>query len=235
MSKILCIDTSVYACSVAISVDGKVVSYILENNKNKSAEILNNFIEKVCKDASILLNELDAIGIVSGPGSYTGLRIASSTAKGLCYGLNIPLIAISTFEAIREAVDMHFKEEKFEQYVFAIDARREDIFATIQDEYGKNIIEPGPFNLSEKSIFLDTINPEKKIIIAGDAAIKTSRHLDYISNNTIADELSYGAKDIAKSTLTKFLNKNFENIAYFEPNYIKPAFTTVSKKSSNIW
>ncbi len=234
MSKILCIDTSVYACSVALCIDGKVESYISEKDKNKSAEVLNNFIEKVSQQARVSINELDAIGIVSGPGSYTGLRISSSTAKGLCYGLNIPLIAISTFEAMREAVDMHFKEEKFEQYVFAIDARREDVFAAIQNVNGENIINPGPFNLSEKSIFLDAINPDKKIIIVGDAAKKTNSYLGYVLDKTIADELTFGAKDIAKSTLTKFRNKNFENIAYFEPNYIKPAFTTVSKKSPNI-
>jgi tRNA threonylcarbamoyladenosine biosynthesis protein TsaB len=231
MSKILCIDTSVYACSVALCVDGEVVSYISEKDKNKSAEILNSFIEEVCKDSQISLKEIDAIGIVSGPGSYTGIRIASSTAKGLCYGLNIPLISVSTFEAMRESVNEHFKEEKFEQYIFAIDARREDVFATIQDENGENIIEPGPFNLSEKSIFFDAINPSKKTIITGNGAEKTVKYLNYLQNLIVCKNLDFGAKNISASSLNSFITNNFKNIAYFTPNYIKPAFLTEPKKS----
>lgn len=231
MSKILCIDTSVYACSVALCVDGKVVNYISEKNKNKSAEVLNSFIEKACKDANISLKELDAIGIVSGPGSYTGLRIASSTAKGLCYGLKIPLIAVSTFEAMREAVDEHFKDEKFEQYIFAIDARREDVFAAIQDEKGKNIIEPGPFNLSENSIFFDALYPDKKTILIGDGAEKTGIYLGLIKDLIIYKNLDFSAKNISSTSFNSYLTNKFENIAYFTPNYIKPAFLIEPKKS----
>lgn len=233
MTKILCIDTSVYDTSVAVCVDGVVISFKSEKDKNKSSEILNSFIEQVCEEGGIKIKDLDAIAIVSGPGSYTGLRIASSTAKGLCFGLEIPLIAVSSFDALRDAVDQKYSNENFEQYIFAIDARRDEIFAVIQNIEGKKVFAPGPVNLSEDKSFFSQINPEIKTILTGDGAEKTEKYLSKQSLLKVKSDIKYDCRNICSTVFDKYFKKEFENIAYFEPDYIKPAFTTLTKKVHN--
>ena len=137
MPLILSLETATTNCSVALASDGKVVASRSINSGYSHSEKINVFIQEVIAQAGVTLKDLQAVAVSSGPGSYTGLRIGISTAKGLCYALDIPLIAINTLDAMAQG----FNARKDELIVPMIDARRMEVYSAVYDSEKKRVSE----------------------------------------------------------------------------------------------
>ncbi len=221
--KILHIETSSKNCSVSISDGEKLLCVCEEVSENyKQSESLHTFVEWALEGAEITLKDLDAVSLGMGPGSYTGLRIGASSAKGFCYGLKIPLIAVNSMETMIEP----FLDQKFDYIIPLLDARRMEVYtAAFEGNSGKMLTETEAKILEETSFqeFAD-----KKVIFVGDGASKAQEILQ-LSNAEFNANVYPSAKYLVKKATEKFNNSEFENVAYFEPFYLKE-FQGVKKK-----
>lgn len=216
MGNILCIETATTNCSVAIGQNGKSIAFKEKNNKQYShAEKLHVFIEEVIKAASLELKDLDAIAVSKGPGSYTGLRIGVSAAKGLCFALDIPLISIPTLDSLASQVTLHENE----MVVPMLDARRMEVYSAVFDSKGKQIRETRAEILDESS-FCDYLEKQKRVYFIGDGVEKFQKVQNHPHAVFIEEKLP-SAKDMAHLAETKFKKNQLEDVAYFEPYYLK--------------
>jgi tRNA threonylcarbamoyladenosine biosynthesis protein TsaB len=214
---ILALETATKNCSVAlVNTDGGNLTLREHSSEKYShAEKLNGFIQEVLDAAGKTFSDLDAIAVSKGPGSYTGLRIGVSTAKGLCYALNIPLISIGTLPAMAHGAML--KEESFEAYVPMIDARRMEVFTQSYSK-DKREIDKLRAQIVESESFDHLIG--KKTLFFGDGAAKCEETLDK-EEFVFLKEFEPSAADVAQLAIEKFKAKDFEDVAYFEPFYLK--------------
>lgn len=214
---ILNIETSTKNCSVSLAKDGKTVilKEIAEQNFSHS-EKLHLFIDEVIKKAGISYKDLSAVALSKGPGSYTGLRIGTSTAKGLCFALDIPLIALDSLEILAKQVNLNNG-----LIIPMIDARRMEVYTAIFDQNHNKISETEALVIDENS-FSDI---SEKAFFIGDGAEKCKEVLTK-ENFIFLPEIIYpSANEISELSYQKFQQKEFEDIAYFEPFYLKEFFT----------
>jgi len=230
LAKILNIETSTGVCSIALSIDGEVVAIEESFTKNSHAELVTLFSQKVVTDAGLKFDDLDAISVSKGPGSYTGLRIGVSTAKGFSFGLEIPLISIGTLAAMAEGIKSKISTENdLASTLFCpmIDARRMEVytalFSNTLDE-----VEPTTAKIIDKDSFSDQLSTHK-LIFAGDGAAKCKEVLGLQSNAVFLENFHPSATYLAKIAEQKFLNKEFEDTAYFEPYYLKDFVAGIPK------
>jgi len=219
MSLILQIETATTSCSVAIARDGMVLAYKEANQRNIHAEVITTFIDDVIADASVAYNQLDAVAVSCGPGSYTGLRIGISTAKGLCFALDKPLIAIETLEAM--ALGVKNKGVYSDNILLCpmIDARRMEVFTAIFNLQGDRIQATSAAVIDENS-FKDLL-ADNKILFFGDGAEKCQVALGGNLNAAFLPGFVNSSTHLSQKALEKFRNKDFEDVAYFEPYYLK--------------
>ncbi|GAB3912022.1 tRNA (adenosine(37)-N6)-threonylcarbamoyltransferase complex dimerization subunit type 1 TsaB [Mucilaginibacter boryungensis] len=223
---ILQIETATTSCSVALTQDGQVLAKKELNQRNVHAEVLTLFIEGVFKHADKQYADLDAIAVSSGPGSYTGLRIGVSTAKGLCYALDKPLIAVETLKAMADGMISRLTLTPESLLCPMIDARRMEVFTAIFDING-NKITPTSAEIIDQSSFADLLN-DHKIYFFGDGAAKCRETLTH-PNAIFIDGYENSANDLTFAALKKFNSKDFEDVAYFEPYYLKEFIAGVKK------
>jgi len=215
MAIILGIETTTRNCSVALFENGDLLQLKEQNSENYShAEQLTLFIKELVRKSDITFNKIDAIALSKGPGSYTGLRIVASTAKGLCYSLDIPLISISTLRAM--ALSMS-QVQQFELFCPMIDAKRMEVFSAIYDNANIQVREIRA-DLVDNSIYAEFL--KKKVLFFGDGAIKCKEIIDN-SNAKFIDGIYPSARDLGVISYQKFTHKDFEDVAYFEPYYLK--------------
>jgi tRNA threonylcarbamoyladenosine biosynthesis protein TsaB len=218
---ILNIETATKNCSVSISKDGETLLYkeIAELGYSH-AEKLHVFIEELLVETKLLYNDLNAIAVSQGPGSYTGLRIGISAAKGLCYALDIPMIAIDTLAILAAQVNI---EEGL--IIPMIDARRMEVYSAVFDAHHQKVIETQAEIINEDSF----INYQENLYLIGDATEKCKAVL--MSTNFIfKEEIKYpSSKEMSALSFEKFIKKDFVNVAYFEPLYLKDFVTTIPK------
>ena len=223
--KILHIETSSKNCSVAISDGEELLCVCEEVSENyKQSESLHTFVEWALEGAEITLQDLDAVSLGMGPGSYTGLRIGASSAKGFCYGLKIPLIAVNSMETMVEP----FLDQNFDCIIPLLDARRMEVYTAVFDgNSGKMLTETEAKILDETSFqeFKD-----KKVIFVGDGASK-AKEIFQLAEAEFNADVYPSAKYLIRKAVGKFNNKEFENVAYFEPFYLKE-FQGVKKKKA---
>ena len=214
MALILNIETSSKNCSVALSKNKETIAVIEKvDTQFIHAEKLHLFVNDLFENSSYQLTDLDAIAVSKGPGSYTGLRIGVSSAKGYCLGLNIPLIALDTLEILARIITIDTG------YIIPmIDARRMEVYQGIYSKDYQNIEPIAPLILNE-NCFKDY---KKPLYFIGDGALKF-KGLNLNNPNFIFNEsiLWPSAKNMVLSTFEKFQNKQFEDLAYFEPFYLK--------------
>lgn len=214
MALILNIETATTNCSVSISKDGKTVFLKEDNNKNYShAESLHLFIDAVLKESSIILADIDAIAVSKGPGSYTGLRIGVSAAKGLCFALNKPLISVPTLQALAHQVKV---EDGF--VVSMLDARRMEVYSSIFDSHYNQIRDTEAEILDENS-FKEYLK-KGKVYFIGNGVEKTKEILTHSNAIFIEDKLP-SANEMGLLAYNKYKISDFEDVAYFEPYYLK--------------
>lgn len=224
MSLILGIETSTKICSVAISSGEKLLALEEEGGEYSHSEKLTVFIQKVLAKAKLELNDIDAIAVSKGPGSYTGLRIGVSVAKGLCYALNKPLIAVDTLQAMARNPLLNHEG----LYCPMIDARRMEVYTALYDG-NNNSVTPITAKIIDENSFNEELKSQK-IIFFGDGAEKCATTLGENSNAIFSDEGLPSAEFVNQIASSKFKNKNFEDVAYFEPYYLKDFVGTTPKK-----
>lgn len=230
---ILSIETSTKVCSVAIHKEGELVALKESFVPNSHSELINVFVKEVLEKALIEKGELNAVCISEGPGSYTGLRIGTSTAKGLCYALDIPLLSIKTLHGmalsateLEEVVDLKNKEDVI--LCPMIDARRMEVYCATFDSNGKEITETEAKIIDEDS-FKETLMT-KKMLFFGDGASKCKEVIK--SDNAIfLEDVNPTAKSFGYYAKEKLAANKIEDVAYFEPFYLKAFHTVPSKKN----
>lgn len=221
MALILNIETATTVCSVSLAKDGKLLSLKEQNGDYSHAENLTVFIEAVLKQAKINISQIDAIAVSKGPGSYTGLRIGVSTAKGLCYSLDKPLIAISTLLSITQSIvqSSKFKVEGADLFCPMLDARRMEVYCSIYDFQG-NVVKETAAEIIDEHSFSDILKTNK-IVFFGDGSAKCKETFSKNSYAIFIDDVVPSAKDMIALSEKAYNEKQFEDVAYFEPYYLK--------------
>lgn len=218
---ILNIETATKNCSVALAKNGITIALreIAEEGYSH-AEKLHVFIQEIISESNLSFKDLTAIAVSQGPGSYTGLRIGVSSAKGLCYALNIPLIAIDTLQSLAAQISISDGV-----IIPMIDARRMEVFSAIYDS-SLNNLQP----VSAEIITAESYtNVEKKIHFLGDGAPKCKEFLKN-ENFQFHNEVIYpSAKEMSFLSYEKYKKSDTVDVAYFEPLYVKD-FMITSKK-----
>jgi len=218
MALILNIETATEVCSVCLS-DGERTVAVEESHEPKShASQITTLIAKVCQKANCHLNELQAVALSAGPGSYTGLRIGSATAKGLCYGLGLPLIAVPTLQAMANGAHQ-ILHKKDHLYCPMIDARRMEVYLAVYDADLLPVENPHPAIIVD-NYFRENFYFGKKIIFFGSGMSKCAKHIER-EGYPVYNGFIPSSKYVAKLAFQKFLKKNFKDITYFKPAYIK--------------
>lgn len=219
---ILNIETATKNCSVSISQDGKtILCKEMAEEGYSHAEKLHVFIEECIKESNITFKDLSAIAVSQGPGSYTGLRIGVSAAKGLCYALGLPLISVDTLQVL--ASKLAISEGLI---IPMIDARRMEVYSAIYNSKFQKIREVQAEIITENS-YKEILEP---IHFVGDCAEKAKTVLTN-SNFIFHEEIIYpSANQISELSFKKFQECIFEDVAYFEPYYLKDFIATVSNK-----
>lgn len=213
--KILHLETSSKNCSVAISQNEELLCVCEEASENyKQSESLHTFIEWALEGAGIILQDLDAVCLGIGPGSYTGLRIGAASAKGFCYGLNIPLIGVSSLDTLVAP----YINQGYDYIIPMIDARRMEVYTAVYQGLDGVQSTPTEAKILEENSFQDY--KDKKLIFVGDGAKKAEQILS-LPNAKYQYSIYPSARYLVKKAVEKYHHKKFEDIAYFEPFYLK--------------
>ena len=223
---LLCIETSGKNCSVALFEGLQLVSIREVHTEQFShSENLHVFIEQVLKESNLQPKAIKAIAISAGPGSYTGLRIGVATAKGLCYGWDIPLIALPTLRILAEQVTYEFTD--IEYIIPMIDARRMEVFTSVYSHDFSPILGERAEILTESTF--DTYLNKGKTIFLGDGITKFQAIRKH-KNAYFWENKFPSAKQMGRLALEKYQAQAFEDIAYFEPFYLKEVYLVKSNK-----
>lgn len=227
MSRIILIETSTSLCSTALVEDGKVVCERISDEPRTHASKTALFVSEMLSEKGLKVSDCDAVAVSKGPGSYTGLRVGVSTAKGLCFGAGIPMISVGTLDTlVWQALDGNMLPEGCRYIIPMIDARRMEVYTGIFTPDGKQI-SPTVAQIIDADSFKDQL-AEGPVLFIGDGADKckdtlTSPNARFIQCCPKAASMMHPAIDALEA-------KRFEDVAYFEPFYLKEFITTVSKK-----
>ena len=227
MSRILCVDTSSFICSVSVFENLSLISFNSTEVEKSHSKLLIQLIDQSLKDANIKINELDAFAVSMGPGSYTGLRIGVSTIKGLCYSLEKPLISINTLEILSKSAFNHINDHNDFFICPMIDARRMEVFTKMLDNDFNEVEKDKALILDDKSF--NDIGGCKSIYFFGDGSNKFQK----ITNNKnfhFIDNIISSSKHMGELANIKYENKQFENLTTFEPFFIKDFFIVNKNK-----
>ena len=225
MARILLLETSTATLSVALSADGKVIAERVCTEPRQQASLAAPLVKEVLDDAGLSVADCDAVCVSKGPGSYTGLRVGVSTAKGLCFGAGIPLLSVGTLEFLANSVIL--SEAKNLKYIIPmIDARRMEVYTAVFSPEGKQLTE-----VEAKIVGPDSFAgelAEGPVLFIGDGALKCREVLT--SPNALFREADPLARAMAPLAEAAWQEKRFEDLAYFEPFYLKDFIATVSRK-----
>ena len=226
MSTILQIETATQACSAAISIDGQTIAVKEQIAQNIHAGSLTLFIDEVMHMAGLAYNQLDAVAVSKGPGSYTGLRIGVSTAKGLCFALDKPLLGVDTLKMMADGF-LQINPD-YPGYVCPmIDARRLEVFTALFDAKGEMLL-PVTAKIIDANSFAEQLQ-DSPITFIGDGAAKCQGIIDS-SNARFSASNFNSAANMSRIAQDLHLSKQFEDVAYFEPFYLKDFVLTTPKK-----
>ena len=230
---ILNIETTTNVCSVALSKDGKILCEREDRQGRSHASLLSCFIWQILNEKNIAMGDLDAIGVSKGPGSYTGLRIGVSTAKGLCYGSELPLIGIPTLQSLTLGLFSRLKAqgEKFERdpvFIPMLDARRMEVYSAVLNSNSQFIRQVEAEIIDEKSY--NQWLEKYQVYFFGSGAEKICTIIKH-SNARFILGVEPSARDMIPLTEQKYREEGYEDLAYFEPFYLKDFIATTPKKN----
>ena len=221
LALILNIETSTTNCSVTLAENGKELVSCAINDGYKHSERLMTFVNQVFVDSQRKLSDLDAIAISEGPGSYTGLRIGVSAAKGISYALDKPLIAINSLEIMASAVSLN--HPGYDLFIPMIDARRMEVYTAV---YSNDLVVVDRLSamIIDENAFRDIAETEK-VIYFGDGADKCEHIFNARKNFKLLKAIMPTSIDMASLSFKRYQMNIFESVAYFEPNYLKDFHT----------
>jgi len=233
MALILILETSTEVCSVSLLKDGILFDFIESDEGQNHARLVTVFAENILSRNKLQPNELDAIAVSKGPGSYTGLRIGASTAKGICYAANIPLIAVGTLEAMAKHVALNrnqfgIPDDKLILFCPMIDARRMEVYSMLLDEDG-NVLKPITAEIIDDSFLANELS-NKQVVFFGNGSAKCEKVIKS-PNALFLPNIKASARHMVELVWQAYNNNHFEDVAYFEPFYLKDFVATVSKKN----
>ena len=227
MARILLIETSTAQLSAALSEDGAVTASRVCAESRMQASLTAPFIKEILDEKGLSVKDLDAVCVGKGPGSYTGLRVGVSTAKGLCFGAALPLLSVGTLDTlVSEAHRLGVMPEGCRSVVPMVDARRMEVYAAVFTPEGKQLTETRPVVVDAGS-FADEL-AQGPVLFIGDGALKCREAI--ASQNAFFAEAFPTAMAMAPLAEAAFAEKRFEDLAYFEPFYLKDFVATVSRK-----
>ena len=213
MAFILNIDTAVETASVCLANDSNPLHFSINSHQRDHASWLHPAVKKILSDAGIVAGRLDAIAVTIGPGSYTGLRVGLSAAKGFCFALGIPLISIPTLEMMAFAI----KDEQADLYCPLIDVRRMEVFTAVYDAELNTVVKPCAMILNGRNF--DDLLREKKILFNGNGSKKLKDVLSH--EHALFSTKSATAENMTQLAYKSYKEKHFADLAYIEPLYLK--------------
>lgn len=224
MALILHIDTALETASVCLANSGRLLQLEENKNRNNDAGWLHPAIEKMMQQQSVQFSQLHAVAVTIGPGSYTGLRIGLSAAKGMCYALQIPLIAVGTLQMMAFAA----RQEPVDLLAPLIDARRQEVFAALYNKNLNPVMAPQALIVQQNSF--DAYLPENRILFFGNGSTKVQQIIKH--KNACFKTIPVNATSLILLAEKFFNQKLFVPVAYAEPLYLKEFHTATQKPSS---
>ena len=224
MSYLLNIHTATETAIINIAKDEEVLGTFINYDTNQHAALLHTAIRELLETNNIDIKKLNAVGVSSGPGSYTGIRVGLATAKGLCYALNIPLVTFNSLELMALSAAKFVKDDKA-LYCPMIDARRMEVFTAVYSYTLQELIPPSARILDENS-FADILNINK-VYFSGNGNAKFKSISKSVNSFFINEPIS--TESLNSISWKKFKINDFENIPYMQPLYIKDFFTILKK------
>lgn len=223
MALILYIETATTICAVALSQDGKTIAEKHSSEPRAHAHLLTILIDELLAEEGFAFEHLDAICVSKGPGSYTGLRIGVAVAKGLCYAIDKPLIAVNTLYSMatcmKDQIQQMSGSDKADiLFCPMIDARRMEVYTAVYDEQLQEIS-------ATKALIMDSASfmeyHDKKLIFFGDGSAKLKELIHPSVKAIFIDEFNFNASGMVTAANNRYASQQFEDIAYFEPYYLK--------------
>ena len=229
MPRLVFIETSTALCSTALAENGRIISTRKSSEPRAHASLTAVFVKEMLDEAGWKVSDLDAVCVSKGPGSYTGLRVGVSTAKGLCFGGGVPLIAVDTLEILAHQAIEAGLPDGCKAILPMVDARRMEVYTAVFSPTGERIGDIAPLVLDSNS-FADLF-ASGPVAVIGDAAEKASSVLCHSgrSKGTFV-QCNPEASAMLAPAMAKFAKKEFEDVAYFEPFYLKQFIATTPKK-----
>ena len=229
---IICIETATNLCSVALCDSSGVLSSRESNDQRSHASMLTVYIDEILKETSVDPSDLEAVAVSKGPGSYTGLRIGVSVAKGIAFAASIPLIGIETtlsmFMGMRERFLKEGNKEGDTIFCPMLDARRMEVYYAVYDLSGRTIKEISAEIITENSF--SSIPASQNIIFFGNGALKCKNVIER-GNSFFVDDFVMSAANMKIPAMQALESGHFEDLAYFEPFYLKDFITTTQRKN----
>ena len=227
MERIILIETSTSLCSAAIVENGEIVTERLSGEPRVHASMTAPFVSDMLKERGLKVSDCDAVAVGKGPGSYTGLRVGVSTAKGLCFGAGIPLVSVGTLDTlVWQAHDEGLVPDGCRYIIPMIDARRMEVYTAVFSPDGRQLT-PTTASVVTADSFKDHLS-EGPVLFIGDGAGKCGEILG--GPLTTFVQCRPKASGMKRPAVAAFKEGRFEDVAYFEPFYLKEFVTTVSKK-----
>ena len=227
MPRLVFIETSTALCSTALAENGRIISTRKSSEPRAHASLTAVFVKEMLDEAGWKVSDLDAVCVSKGPGSYTGLRVGVSTAKGLCFGGGVPLIAVDTLEILAHQAIEAGLPEGCKAILPMVDARRMEVYTAVFSPAGERLGDIAPVVLDANS-FADLF-ASGPVVVIGDAAEKFKNCHSERSKGTFV-QCNPEASAMLAPAMAKFAKKEFEDIAYFEPFYLKQFIATTPKK-----
>ncbi len=220
MAKLLNIDTATEIAIISLAENDSVIDHVTNTNQKDHASFLQPAIKILLQEADLTINNINAVAVAAGPGSYTGLRVGMASAKGLCYALSIPMITINTLEVMALSSINRIKDRSV-LYCPMIDARRMEVFTAVYDDQLAEIIKPCSMILNEES-FKDILQ-KSKIYFSGSGILKLKDILE--NSNAIFNDHQTTPDAMTALSYSAYIKKSFADIAYASPEYLKEFYT----------
>jgi tRNA threonylcarbamoyladenosine biosynthesis protein TsaB len=229
MGLILCIESSGSICSVSLTKKGSILAYKFVEEPNGHSKHLATLISALFERSNYSISGLDAVAVSGGPGSYTGLRIGVVMAKGICYALDIPLIALDTLSIMAHQFMNTQKVGGDTVLSPCVDARRMEVYTAVFDLQNNPILASQPMVLTEQSF--SEILSKQKVMFFGSGATKMEDVIQHKNAVFHLEAVNPTAQHMALLAQEKYKDKDFEDVAYYNPNYLKPVYITRPQKA----
>ena len=227
MSELILIETSTRLCSVALASGGKIRAYRESAEPHSHASLTSVFVKQVLDETGFKVSDCSAVCVSEGPGSYTGLRVGSSTAKGLCFASGVPLLSVGTLDTLVAQAQEDGLSEGFDLIIPIIDARRMEVYTAVFTPQGERLGEVEP-KIIDSGSFADELS-RGRVLFIGDAAAKCSEVIS--SPNARFVQTCPRASAMLRPAMRELEGGHLRDTAYFEPFYLKQFVATVSKKN----